>query len=268
MNNNSYEEYLEFAKEIANEAGIIMKKYFVGDNGANYKYDQTIVTKADIEINHILVERVKEKYPTHSVDGEEEQFGQSKYVWVCDPVDGTAMYARHIPVAVFSLALVVDGVSKVGVVYDVFTDCLYTAIKGQGAYKNGHKISVNDTKLDDMRSVSNFDMWPEASYNIYDTIKELGKKTYFVGIGSVIHACMCVANGDFNLAIFPGTKHKNCDIAAAKVIVEEAGGKVTDLFGNEQRYDESINGAIISNSVVHDEVVKTINKYLKNLKEI
>ena len=53
------------------------------------------------------------------------------------------MYARHIPVAVFSLALVIDGVPKVGVVYDPFTDSLYTAIKGKGAYKNNEKISVN-----------------------------------------------------------------------------------------------------------------------------
>ena len=171
------EEYLEFAKEIAAEAGKIMLKYFKEDNGANYKFDQTIVTKADLEINSYLVKMVKEKYPTHSVDGEEEQFGKSDYVWVCDPVDGTAMYARHIPVAVFSLALVINGESNVGVVYDPFTDSLYTAIKGQGAYKNGTPIHVNDVSLEDRRSVSNFDMWPEAHYNIYDSIKELGKKT-------------------------------------------------------------------------------------------
>ena len=254
------EEYLEFAKEIAAEAGKIMLKYFKEDNGANYKFDQTIVTKADIEINKYLVDRVKEKYPTHSVDGEEEQFGKSDYVWVCDPVDGTAMYARHIPVAVFSLALVINGESNVGVVYDAFTDSLYTAIKGKGAYKNGNPIHVNDVALEDRRSVSNFDMWPEAHYNIYDSIKELGKKTYFVGIGSVIRACMCVANGDFNLAIFPGTKHKNCDIAAAKVIVEEAGGRVTDIFGDEQRYDQDINGAVISNGKVHEEVIEELRK--------
>ncbi len=259
-------KYLDFAKEIAYEAGKIMKKYFVEDNGANYKYDQTIVTKADTEINSLLIKRVKEEFPAHSVDGEEEQFGKSEYVWVCDPVDGTAMYARHIPVAVFSLALVIDGVSTVGVVYDVFTDNLYSAIKGEGAYRNEIKISVNNIELDDMRSVSNLDMWPEAEYNLYDSIKELGKKTYFVGLGSVIRACMCVANGDFNLAIFPGTKHKNCDIAAAKVIVEEAGGKVTDLFGNDQRYDESINGAVISNGLVHDEVVGVLSKNLDNHK--
>ena len=256
-------QYLDFAKEMALDAGKIMKKYFSEDNGANYKFDQTIVTKADTEINSLLIERVKERFPDHSVDGEEEQFGKSEYVWVCDPVDGTAMYARHVPVAVFSLALVIDGVSTVGVVYDVFTDSLYSAIKGEGAYKNDIKISVNDITLDDMRSVSNFDMWPEAEYNLYDSIKELGKKTYFVSVGSVIRACMCVANGDFNLAIFPGTKHKNCDIAAAKVIVEEAGGKVTDLFGNEQRYDQSINGAVISNSMVHDEVVEVLKSNLK-----
>ena len=256
------EEYIEFAKDIAYQAGKIMIKYFNQNNGSSYKKDKTIVTLADTEINSYLIEKVKEKYPKHCVDGEEEQFGKSDYVWVCDPVDGTAMYASHIPVAVFSLALVINGVSTLGVVYDPFTNNLYSAIKGKGAYKNNEKINVNDIELGDKKSTSNFDMWPGADYNIYDVIKKLGKKTYFVEIGSVIRACMCVASGDFNLAIFPGTKHKNCDIAAAKVIVEEAGGKVTDLFGNEQRYDESINGAIISNGKVHNEVVDVIEKYI------
>lgn len=256
------EEYLQFAKDISYKAGEIMLKYFKEDNRASYKGDKTIVTLADKEINTYLIDQVKQKFPTHSVDGEEEQFGNSNCVWVCDPVDGTAMYARHIPVAVFSLALVIDGISTVGVVYDPFTDNLYSAIKGKGTYKNGKKISVNDYQLDDMRSVSNFDMWPRADYNIYDVIKKLGEKTYFVSIGSVIRGGICVADGEFNMAIFPGTKRKNCDIAAVKVIVEEAGGKVTDIFGNEQRYDQDINGAIISNGLVHDEVVKTINELL------
>lgn len=255
-------EYLDFAKDIAKHAGEVMLKYFNQNNGASYKGDKTIVTLADTEINSYLIKMVKEKYPSHSVDGEEEQFGKSDYVWVCDPVDGTAMYARHIPVAVFSLALVVDGEPMVGLVYDPFTDNLYTAIKGNGAFKNNKKIEVNDILFDDMRSVSNFDMWSNADYNLCDFIKEIGKRTYFVSIGSVIRACMCVASGEFNFAIFPGTKHKNCDIAAAKVIVEEAGGKVTNIFGENQRYDQSIKGAIISNGMVHDEVISIIKKYL------
>lgn len=255
-------DYLDFAKDVAKYAGKIMLKYFSQDNGEKYKMDKTIVTLADTEINSYLVKKVKEKYPNHAVDGEEEQFGKSNYKWVCDPVDGTAMYARHIPVAVFSLALVVDGESILGVVYDPFTDSMYSAIKGEGAYKNDKKMEVNTIALDDMKSVSNFDMWPEAEYNIFEPIKKLGEKTYFIGIGSVIRACMCVANGEFNLAIFPGTKHKNCDIAAAKVIVEEAGGKVTNILGKEQRYDQSIKGAIISNGLVHDEVVNVIKNYI------
>ena len=257
------QKYLKFAKDIAYKAGKIMIKYFEDNSEASYKLDQTIVTKADTEINQYLIKKVKETFPTHSVDGEEEQFGKSNYVWVCDPIDGTAMYARGIPIAVFSLALVIEGVPTIGVVYDPFTDSMYSAIKDKGAYKNDKKISVNNIELNDKKSVSNFDMWPKADYNLYDSIKELGKKTYFVGVGSVIRACMCIATGDFNLAIFPGTTHKNCDIAAAKVIVEASGGKVTDLFGNEQRYDRDINGAVISNGKVHDEVVAVLKTNLK-----
>lgn len=259
------EEYLEFAKDIAKVAGKIMLKYFNMDNGVSYKEDKTIVILADTEINSYLIKKVKEKYPNHSVDGEEEQFGKSDYVWVCDPVDGTAMYARHIPVAVFSLALVVKGESQVGVVFDPFTNNLYTAIKGKGAYKNGERITVNDYELDDMKTVCHYDLWPEADYNISKVIQELEKKTYFIGLGSIIRACTCVATGDFTCAIFPGTKHKNCDIAAVKVIIEEAGGKVTDLFGDEQRYDQSINGAVISNGKVHEEVIKTIKNHLNTI---
>lgn len=260
---NEYENYLQFAKEIAKEAGTIMKKYFEKKDISSYKGDKTIVTLADREINSYLIKRVKETFPTHSVDGEEEQFGESRYVWVCDPVDGTAMYARNIPVAVFSLALVIDGISTIGVIYDPFTDNLYSAIKGHGAYQNEKKMLVNDYDLEDMKSVSHFDAWPEAEYDLFPVLQELGKRTYFIGLGSIIRACTCVASGEFILAIFPGTTHKNCDIAAAKVIVEEAGGKVTNLFGDEQRYDKSIKGAVISNSKVHKEVINIIKKYLE-----
>ena len=256
--------YLAFAKEVALEAGQIMLKFFNSNNGASYKGDRTIVTLADKEINSYLISRVKEVFPTHSVDGEEEKFGKSNYVWVCDPVDGTAMYARHIPVAVFSLALVVDGVPQIGVIYDVYTDSMFWAVKGEGAYRNGEKIMVNDYELEDVRSFANFDYMNNLDYNIYDVVKELGERINFVCIGSAIRAFSCVACGDFNFTIFPATK--NCDVAAAKVIVEEAGGKVTDLWGKEQRYDGDIDGAVASNGVVHEEVLQAIREYMIRVK--
>jgi fructose-1,6-bisphosphatase/inositol monophosphatase family enzyme len=256
------EEYLEFAKDIAYQAGKIMLKYFNQNNGASYKGDNTIVTLADTEINSYLIKRVKELYPSHAIDGEEEQSGKGNFVWVCDPVDGTAMYARHIPVAVFSLALVINGVPNIGVVYDPFTDYLYTAIKGKGAYKNGKKISVNDYTLDDIKTVCHCDMWSKAKYNVCKVFEKLRNKTRLNDIGSITKASCLVATGDYSLAIFTGTEHKHCDIAAVKVIVEEAGGKVTDLFGNEQRYDQSIKGALISNGIVHNEVIDVIKNYI------
>ena len=72
------EEYLEFAKEIAEEAGKIMLKYFKADNGSTYKGDKTIVTLADKEINAYLIKRVKQEFPDHCVDGEEEAFGKTE----------------------------------------------------------------------------------------------------------------------------------------------------------------------------------------------
>lgn len=183
-------------------------------------------------------------------------------MWVCDPVDGTAMYARHIPIAVFSLALVIDGIPNIGVVYDPFTNNLYSAIKGKGAYRNNEKLVVNNYSLDDIRTVCHCDMWSKEKYNISKVFEELSKKTKLNDIRSIARVSCCVASGDYSLAIFTGTKNKNCDIAAIKIIVEEAGGRVTDLFGNTQRYDQSINGALISNGIIHDEVLEVIKKHL------
>lgn len=253
-------DYLTFAKEIAKQAGNIMKEYFYQKNDYSYKEDRTIVTKVDKMINRMVIEEVKKNFPTHAVDGEEEQNGKSRYTWVCDPIDGTAMYQRRIPVSVFSLALTIDGEPVLGVVYDPFLEDLYYAEKGKGAYQNEQPIHVNDYDLNNQESLVQCDMWPTAEYNLYNVQKEIGKKSYTITLGSIIHAGVGVAKGDFTLALFPGTKGKNCDIAALKIIVEEAGGKVTNLFGEEQRYDISINGAIISNNKIHAEIVNMIKE--------
>lgn len=251
-----YKQYVLFAEEIAKKAGKIMKKYLEQDNGATYKQDNTIVTLADTEMNQLLIDSVKEQFPEHAVEGEEASFGKSDFVWVCDPIDGTAMYARQIQVSVFSLALVINGIPKVGVVYDPFGDNIYTALAGEGAYKNGKRILVNDIALTDKRSVAYIDMWPEAQYDASKLISKLSKESYIVNIGSIIRASVSIAEGGLNIAFFPGTKGKHFDIAAIKVIVEEAGGKVTNIFGQDQKYDTDINGAIISNGVDHKKMIK------------
>jgi len=213
----------------------------------------------------LLIKEVRAKFPTHAVRGEEEEYtGQGcEYLWSCDPVDGTAQFARGVGVSVFSLALVIDGEPVVGVVLDPFTNSLYWAAKGKGAYKNGERIYVSKTNFGDEGSMSNYCGVPNLStavFNIYDAIVELRQNGYFVNIGSCVRACMAVAEGAYNLQLFPNTTAH--DVASAKIIVTEAGGIVTDLFGEKQRYDRDIKGAIVCNKVVFKQVLDCVKKNL------
>ena len=255
-------EYLEFALEIADFAKKEMLDHF-NNLEISFKSDNTVVTDVDKRINHFLIEKVHEKYPTHSVMGEEESDSVKRNcVWVCDPVDGTGMYTDGIPVSVFSLAFVEDGEVKVGVVVDPFLDRTYTAIKGEGAYCNGKQIHVNDKHLGDLGYRINYEMWDNARYNTIMMVQDLLSDARISSIGSVARSCMSIASGNFSCDLFPGVEHANCDMAASSLIVSEAGGKVTDFYGNSQRYDRDLNGAVITNGVSHEEVLIKIKKYL------
>ena len=254
-------EYLDFAKNTALYAGEVMKHYY-NNFTISYKEDKTVVTIVDKKINSYLIEQVKQKYKNHSVNGEEESYNNnSEYVWVCDPLDGTGMYVDHIPVFVFSLALVHNGNPIVGVIYDVTEDKMYYAIKGHGAYCNDIKISVNDKKLGELGYRTNIEIFENNIIDEVALINELKKYSKISSIGSVARSSMAIASGYFSCDIFPGTNHGNCDIAASYLIVTEAGGKVTDLYGNEQRYDSDINGAIITNGISYEDIFKIIKKY-------
>ena len=261
MKNKELSKYLEFAKEIAYKAGDLMTNSFYDEDfNIIYKKDKTPVTQIDKKINEYLIKKVNKKYPTHSVDGEEEKLiKDSEYVWVCDPIDGTSSFTRHIPVSVFSLALVYNGEPIIGVVYDPYLDEMYTAIKGEGAYLNDfQKLSVNDTKYGELGCTIDYNMWNEAKYDVYKIIGKIKKDVKICQIGSVAHACMLISRGLISGEIFPGTNHAHCDMAASKLIVEEAGGKVTDFKGKNQRYDQDIDGAIITNKIIHEELLKKI----------
>ncbi len=252
------EEYLEFAKSLAKEAGQIMHKYFQQGVEFRLKEDASYVTKADEEINDLVIQRVSERYPDHAVLGEESsKENNSSYTWSCDPIDGTVPFTKGIPISVFSLALVENGESVVGVVYDPFMDRMYSAVKGQGAFLNDKSISVSTVAaLAD--ATLNVEWAPEFAYDIDTALHNFSvdNQSYVLHLGSVTAASCLVAVGQYEACVFAGTKGKSVDIAAVKVIVEEAGGKVTDLFGNDLRFDvKDIKGAIISNKAIHDSVL-------------
>jgi fructose-1,6-bisphosphatase/inositol monophosphatase family enzyme len=168
------------------------------------------------------------------------------------------MFTRGVPVAVFSIALVIDGEPILGVIYDPFTDRLYEAVKGGGAFCNNQPIHVNQDALNTKTSGIDFGYSPTMPFNLTRAIYELNQTNRVFAIGSFAHGGLLVAYGATVASVTSGSRPY--DVAAVKVIVEEAGGKVTDIYGNEQRYDTDINGTIISNGVVHDEIVKIIRE--------
>ncbi|MBP5678666.1 MAG: hypothetical protein J6X28_02410 [Bacilli bacterium] len=256
-------EHLDFALEIAEYAKKEMLENFDSSLILGFKKDRTVVTEIDKKINHYLVEKVHERYPNHSVMGEEESDQNlSSHLWVCDPIDGTGMYTDSIPVSVFSLAYVVDGEVQVGVVADPYLDKTYTAIRGEGAFCNGERIHVNDKHLGDLGYRINFEMWNHAKFDTLSMVQDMLKVSRISCIGSVARSCMAIASGHFSCDLFPGEEHANCDLAASSLIVEEAGGKVTDFEGNTQRYDRDLKGAIITNGISHEEVLQKVKKYL------
>ena len=261
MTTEQKQEYLDLAKSLAYKAGEIMRKNFL-QTSVEWKEDATPLTIADTTINRLVIERINMEYPTHSILGEEESdFKEnSSYTWVCDPVDGTMPYSHGLSISTFSLALCVDGRPMVGVVYDPFMDRLFWASSGEGAYCNDNKLSANSYNM--TNALINIDGFPSVrpviniGGEIIDRLFEKGAKV--TSLWSAILPSCLVATGDYSAVVlnvpFPQ------DPAAIKVIVEEAGGKVTDLFGNDQRYDRPTKGFIASNGQIHDELVQTIQE--------
>ncbi len=255
------EEYLKFAKMIADESAEIALRYFSFETENTWKGDDTPLTKADIEINDLVIKRVNIAYPDHSVSGEEENDKKenSKYVWVCDPIDGTMPFSNGLPMFTFSLALVdqSNGQPILGLVNDPVMKNMYWAYKGGGAYRNGKKTSVSrstslkNTYLNSDGSGRDIGF---SNLDLFKTLRDKGVKV--MKLLSIVYGGIQVANGKFSGTVFFGP-HAH-DVAALKIITEEAGGKVTDLNGDERRYDQFGLGCVISNGILHGEILECV----------
>jgi fructose-1,6-bisphosphatase/inositol monophosphatase family enzyme len=246
----TFDAELRFAKELAYEAGTIMLHYFnAEDKGITMKEDESPVTLADTQINDLVITRVKAAFPEHGVLGEEASFNTDKScLWVVDPLDGTPPFARGIPLSTFCMALVKDGQPLVAVVYDPYTDRLYTAAKGQGAYENDRKLDLSKHqpigKLGVCLEVAGGSYWttfkdPAIGGRVLEAFDRTSDTfTYYLPIA---YSIVMVAAGRFDAVVTSG---KNpWDLAAAGFVAEEAGAKVTDIFGKPiTRWDKDIAG--------------------------
>ena len=247
-----------FAIDLAKEAGSIMTQSFGIDMKKEIKSDGTVVTDADIRINSLMVRAIQKNYPGHNILAEEysPKAIASDYTWVCDPIDGTISFSHGIPTAVFSIALVRKGRPIIGVVHDPFQERTFLGIAGNGSVVNNKKLSVSKNAELEGATIG-FVAWKDAQRKIVsDYDKLIDKRARVLMLGSITYMGALVAAGELEGCIHPA--RMPFDTAAVKVIIGEAGGKVTSLSGKPQRYDGPIEGAIMSNGLIHSKLIDIV----------
>lgn len=243
------------------EAGKILQQYFQKDFIITHKEGiNNLVTEADHASEKIIIESIKKDFPDHFILSEEvgEIVMDSAYKWIIDPIDGTVNFANGIPICCVSIALEYNGEMILGAVYNPFLQELFFAEKGKGATLNGKKINVsNKTEVEKSILVTGFpytylDM-PNSPLQIFERFIRKGIPVRRLG-SAAIDLCW-VAAGRFDG--FYEHKLQAWDSAAGFLIVEEAGGKVTDFTG--QRYSPYQPHLLATNGKIHDEMLKFIH---------
>lgn len=254
----------KLALNLAEQAGKIISENFTKglQNGHDIKLkaDRTLLTKTDTDINELVINVIRKEFPEHTILGEEKSLvsKDSNMTWVCDPVDGTSIFTYGIPLSVFSLALVKDGVPVVGVVNHPFMKQMFSAEIGQGAHLNQTPLKVSQKDKLEGNPIGVV-YWRSTQARIEPVASKLNKLgSNVLQLGSIAYMGALVSNGSFVASIHPA--EMPYDSAALKVIIEEAGGKVTNLSGKDQRYDQKIDGCIMSNGVLHDEILRLIKE--------
>lgn len=220
-----------------------------------------IVTDVDIFMETKIIEKIREWFPEHSIYSEEkgEIIGNSDYVWFIDPIDGTINFAAKIPLFSTSIALKKNDKTIFGLVIDYNQNDIYYAFDGKGAYCNEEKLEVsNNDKLNN--SILSFCL--TSHYNdkhikdVLNVEEKLASKVRGLRlvVSGAIELCWCASgkiDGVINVKPSIGLSS-----AAGKLFVKEAGGKITNLKGQER---EKVDTMLVTNGKIHDELVQILN---------
>lgn len=247
--------YLEAAVEIAREAGRILCEEFQKPLKIAYKGEADLVTQADKRSEAEIVSRLKEYFPEHAVAAEEGSGREieSEFRWHVDPLDGTTNFAHGYPCFSVSIALARGETLLAGVVFNPFYDELFAAARGEGATLNGEPIRVSRIpSLESSLLCTGFPVKKrgQAHANI-EYYRDFTLKSHGVRRdGSAALDLACVAAGRFD-AFWEFGLNK-WDTAAGVLLVQEAGGRVSDFDGRPYQ----LGGPVIlaTNGLVHEEV--------------
>lgn len=245
---------LDTAIIAAKKAGKVLMKFFKTQLKITQKKDKSFVTNADLAAENIILKTLNKEFPKYSFYSEEKGASKNKseYCWYIDPLDGTHNFLHKLPLFATSIALAKGNKFILGVIYLPITDELFYAEKGRGAFLNGKRIFVSKNKLlDSMCFLPGGVTHNKGDISKLVKISENYCKDIRI-IGSCAISLVYLASGRSEFYI--KSKITPHDTGAGKVILEEAGGKLTQIDGKE--FTTKSNNFIASNNVFHKELLE------------
>jgi myo-inositol-1(or 4)-monophosphatase len=258
---------IDIVIDIVRSASALMDRtggFEVHDKGVR----ENIVTTSDLAVQHFLTEKLKQKYPEVGFLCEEEDLEDisgHEAVWVIDPIDGTANYARGNENCCISVALVRGGEPILGVVYSPWRGELYSAIKGKGAFCNGKPIHVSDRPFEQgllFTAMSTYrkelaKACSDIIYDLYLVCNDVRR----TGSAAVELCLMAAGYADlyFEIRLMPW------DYAAASLVLTEAGGSICNFDGNSPSPYKPSMYIAANNAENRDRILATVHKHLETL---
>src|SRR3954462_2090281 len=247
--------FLPSMESIAREAGALLMSYF-GKISIEYKGDADLVTEADRAAERLITERVVTLWPDHDLMGEEGARREqgSEYKWYVDPLDGTTNFAHGFPVFCVSLGLTHKGERIAGVIFDPTRNELFSTERGCGASLNGKAIHVSKTKkLVESLVATGFPSHkrhknPNIHYYHQITLRSHGVRRAGSAALDLCSVASGRVDGFWEFTLNPW------DTAAGVLLVEEAGGIVTNFTGGT--FEPASREVLASNRLIHDELLK------------
>lgn len=230
----SASERLQVAEKAAREAGKVLMERFPKERIVEHKGKIDLLTDADTAAEEAVLGVLRGRFPDHAFLAEESgASGESKFRWIIDPLDGTTNYAHSVPQFAVSIAYENEGRVDVGVIYDPVRDELFSATRGGGAFKNGEPISVSRTEEPSEALIcTGFPYWIHQEYEgplaLFEAFLRRARGVRRFGAAAIDLAWIACGrfDGFFELGLKPW------DVAAGALLIEEAGGRVTNLDGS------------------------------------
>lgn len=273
---SNYEHELQIAIALARDAGAAILKQYAGPiriETKNYEDDIEPVTEADRIANELIVSRLKDEFPSDGILAEEsvdtKRRLEKSRVWMVDPLDGTNGFIDGNGDFAVQIGLAENGECVLGVVYHPPTGTLFRAVRGEGCWIERPQFEAQRARVSEVSDVSMMRLAASRSHRsprMNKVVERFGFRAE-VQRGSVGIKVGLLVEKECDLYIHLSPRTKQWDTCAPQVILMEAGGQISDLFGDPLNYNvpdvQNRNGLVASNGVAHDQIIETLAPLLR-----